>query len=148
MDAGLQASLALMSGGNGSVANARSSLPFALEELEIWGKCTSAMWAFLTYSEGCKAGDKVQKLDIDLCDENGLCCVRMKGFSSRVLESKAESSKGNLPLPPVRKEKILEEQWEEKDEFYQHLFAGISEDNLSKKRFISAIMAGERIKDV
>ena len=44
------------------------------------------MWALVRYSAGSKAGDKVQKLDIDLCDEQGNVCVRMKGFSSRVLE--------------------------------------------------------------
>ncbi len=148
MDAGLQASLALMNGEKERETDARPSLPFALEELEVWEKCTSVMWAFVTYSEGCKAGDKVKKFNIDLCDENGLCCVRMKGFSSRALESEAESSKGNLLQTPVGKEKILQELWEEKDDFYQHLFAGISENNLSKKRFISAIMVGERIKDV
>ncbi|MED1663354.1 hypothetical protein P4U85_05670, partial [Brevibacillus laterosporus] len=54
--------------------------------------CTPDMWAFVRYSDGGHAKDKAQKLDIDLCDEQGVVCVRMKGFSSRVLEGEFFSS--------------------------------------------------------
>ncbi len=91
MDSALQASIGLMIGNvntpfSGSIASRKPALPFALRELEIFGKCSSAMWALVQYSEGSKAGDKVQKLDITLCDETGKICVRMMGFSARVLE--------------------------------------------------------------
>ncbi|AJQ29670.1 SDR family NAD(P)-dependent oxidoreductase [Pelosinus fermentans] len=91
MDSALQASIGLMIGSvntpfSGSIASRKPALPFALRELEIFGKCSSAMWALVRYGEGSKAGDKVQKLDITLCDETGKICVRMKGFSTRVLE--------------------------------------------------------------
>ncbi|MGG4439280.1 SDR family NAD(P)-dependent oxidoreductase [Brevibacillus fortis] len=79
LDAALQSSIGLMmeTGDFGLI------LPFALEELEIVGACSASMWALIRYSEGSKAGEKVEKFDIDLCDENGNVRVRMKGFSTR-----------------------------------------------------------------
>lgn len=68
------------------------ALPFALEELEVFGKCRSTMWAFIRYSQGAEASHTVQKLDIDLCDDQGIICVRMKGFSSRALESNSTTA--------------------------------------------------------
>ncbi|AJQ25406.1 SDR family NAD(P)-dependent oxidoreductase [Pelosinus fermentans] len=93
MDAALQASIGFMmaSGDMGSRASLKSMVPFALKEIEIIGNCTSDMWALLRYSAGSKAGDKVQKFDVDICDEQGNVCVQMKEFSSRVLESAADS---------------------------------------------------------
>ncbi|WP_409174764.1 SDR family NAD(P)-dependent oxidoreductase [Brevibacillus fortis] len=87
MDSALQASIGLMMGGAADGHSSRKpSLPFAMEEVEIHGKCTSSMWAYVRYSANSSADDKVQKLDIDLCDEQGTVCVRMKGYSMRVLE--------------------------------------------------------------
>jgi len=56
---------------------------------------------------------RFKKLDIDLCDEAGKISVRMKGFSSRVLESVGSStgssaSVGTLLLQPVWIEKPVE----------------------------------------
>ncbi|MDB6039481.1 MAG: polyketide synthase, partial [Verrucomicrobiales bacterium] len=36
--------------------------------------------------EGSGSGDKVEKFDIDLCDDNGRVCLRMKQFSTRTLD--------------------------------------------------------------
>jgi len=87
-------------------------LPFALHELEILGKCASAMWALVRYSDKSIAGDKVEKLDIDLCDDQGTICVRMKGFSTRVLEGEGGSvgspaAIGTLMLQPGWKEQAV-----------------------------------------
>ncbi|GAX60250.1 beta-ketoacyl synthase [Candidatus Scalindua japonica] len=119
MDCALQASIGLMNGpGNspGIKDSLKLALPFALKELEIFSSCTSTMWALIRYSDGSATGDKVQKLYIDLCDEAGKVCVRMKEFSSRVLEgdfqtndvSKAASTEtytgplvGSIMLTPV-----------------------------------------------
>jgi polyketide synthase PksN len=87
MDSALQTSMGLMIG-SGDI---KPALPFALQELEVIQKCTSSMWALVRYSADCKAGDKVQKLDIDLCDEQGIVCVRIKGFSARILEGEINS---------------------------------------------------------
>ncbi|MBN4053159.1 polyketide synthase dehydratase domain-containing protein, partial [bacterium AH-315-L15] len=92
MDSALQASVGLMmvsgdtipSGiiaGSSNKAAREPALPLSLQELEILGSCTSTMWALIRCSDGSAAGDKVQKLDIDLCDETGTICVRMIGIA-------------------------------------------------------------------
>ncbi|MGF9908252.1 SDR family NAD(P)-dependent oxidoreductase [Brevibacillus porteri] len=88
LDAALQASLGLMM----ATSDFSLILPFALEELEIVGACSASMWALIRYSEGSSAGDKVEKFDIDLCDENGNVGVRMKGFSTRKIANESVGS--------------------------------------------------------
>ncbi|MBD5021858.1 hypothetical protein GUF50_21075, partial [Xanthomonas citri pv. citri] len=55
------------------------SLPFALQEVDIFSPCPEKIWSYIRYSSDSKAENKVRKYDIDLCDENGRVCVRMKG---------------------------------------------------------------------
>ncbi|UED76955.1 SDR family NAD(P)-dependent oxidoreductase [Brevibacillus sp. DP1.3A] len=91
MDSALQASIGLMMVAEDTPSadghsNRKPSLPFAMEEIDIYDKCTSSMWAYVRYSANSSADDKVQKLDIDLCDDQGTVCVRIKGYSMRVLE--------------------------------------------------------------
>ncbi|MCP5002639.1 MAG: SDR family NAD(P)-dependent oxidoreductase, partial [Planctomycetes bacterium] len=116
MDSALQSSIGLVltngASANGNEASPgivrwpqRPSLPFALESLEILGSCTSEMYAWVRIPS-----DKVQKLDIDLCDEQGNVCVKMRGFTSRVIEGevrapKANNSIGTLLATPVWKER-------------------------------------------
>ncbi|MCP5006112.1 MAG: hypothetical protein GY941_19560, partial [Planctomycetes bacterium] len=116
MDSALQSSIGLVlnSGAlsDGSKAPLKPSLPFALESLEILGSCTSEMYAWVRNSGGSATSDKVQKLDIDLCDEQGNVCVKMRGFSSRVLRgdigtSKVKDSIGTLLATPVWKERAV-----------------------------------------
>ncbi|NTU29407.1 SDR family NAD(P)-dependent oxidoreductase [Brevibacillus sp. HB1.1] len=99
LDAALQSSLGLMM----ATSDFSLILPFALEELEIVGACSASMWALIRYSEGSKAGDIVEKFDIDLCDENGNIQVRMKGFSTRKIANESvgagvEASKASVPF--------------------------------------------------
>ncbi|WP_064201988.1 non-ribosomal peptide synthetase [Brevibacillus brevis] len=94
MDSALQAAIGLFMGVDDrsfdyQLDSLKPILPFALDELEIFSPCTPQMWAYIRYSDGSKASDHVQKLDIDLCDEQGNVCVRMKRFSSRKLDGKA-----------------------------------------------------------
>ncbi|MBY0088465.1 SDR family NAD(P)-dependent oxidoreductase [Brevibacillus brevis] len=97
IDAALQASLGLMM----ATSDFSLILPFALEELEIVGACSASMWALIRYREGSKAGDKVEKFDIDLCDENGNVRVRMKGFSTRKIANESVKSEGEAPKASV-----------------------------------------------
>ncbi|MGS0763566.1 SDR family NAD(P)-dependent oxidoreductase [Syntrophomonas curvata] len=92
MDAALQSSIGLMIGSGDADDSLEASVPFALQEMEVLGPCTSKMWALLRYSDGRKTSAKGLKMDIDICDENGTVCVRMRGFSSRDLESAEEDS--------------------------------------------------------
>ncbi|NRR01524.1 SDR family NAD(P)-dependent oxidoreductase [Brevibacillus sp. RS1.1] len=97
MDSALQASIGLMmveeetSTADGH-SSRKPSLPFAMEEVDIHNKCTASMWAYVRYSANSSADDKVQKLDIDLCDDQGNVCVRIKGYSMRVLEDGKQAS--------------------------------------------------------
>ena len=59
------------------------ALPFAVEQVDILGSCTPLMWAVLR--EAGPSGS-VRKLDIDLCDEAGYVRVRIRGYTSRVLD--------------------------------------------------------------
>ena len=86
MDAALQASIGLKIGSSdttpfSNMSLLKPSLPFALEEIDILGACAPAMWAFVRPSESGAVGDRVAKLDIDLCDEAGNICVHMKGLA-------------------------------------------------------------------
>ncbi|MBZ5509455.1 MAG: SDR family NAD(P)-dependent oxidoreductase, partial [Acidobacteriia bacterium] len=75
------------SGGNTS----KPSLPFELEEIEILDRTPAHAYVYIRESAGnCRIEEpgpvKIQKFDIDICDENGHVSVRLRGFTSRVLE--------------------------------------------------------------
>jgi polyketide synthase PksN len=132
MDSALQASIGLMMNGADLTVSANNpALPFALQELEIPGNCTPEMWALVRYSGGSAKGDKVQKLDIDLCDDQGTICVRMKGFSSRAPEDSHELSDNS---------EINDEIAQGDDEFYQSLLEKISKGELSGDQFKNLII--------
>ena len=61
------------------------SLPLALDRLEILDRCSESMWAWVSvvgdYDVVGDTGANIQKLDIDMCDEAGTICVRMKALS-------------------------------------------------------------------
>ncbi|MBY9081324.1 SDR family NAD(P)-dependent oxidoreductase [Paenibacillus sp. HN-1] len=87
MDSAFQSFIGLLISSGGDVRHCdRPVMPFAMEELEIFDSCQSTMWALVRYSDGSATGDQLQKTGIDLCDEQGRVCVRMRGVSSRMLE--------------------------------------------------------------
>ena len=90
-------------------------LPFALDRLEVIDRCPESVWAWvrLVREAGIedKPGANIQKLDMDLCDEQGNVCVKMRGFSSRVLEGEISDKPeaiGTLMVQPVWKEKSID----------------------------------------
>ncbi|AJQ26214.1 thioester reductase domain-containing protein [Pelosinus fermentans] len=117
LNAGMQATI-------GFILNSedrRLMLPVALQELEILGPCSPAMWAWLRYSEG-SAADTLQKLDIDLCDTQGKVCIRMKGLEMQgdTEESTSGDSVEELRQTPAASKKqeafemmTFEETWQE-----------------------------------
>ena len=100
MDASLQACIGLMvaaghrlptnSGETGSDKRegVKASLPFALDEMIVLSRLPETAWAWVRYAQGCLPTDTISKIDIDVCDEAGNVCVRLKGFSSRRVEAK------------------------------------------------------------
>ncbi|PSL48187.1 acyl transferase domain-containing protein [Chitinophaga niastensis] len=105
MDAALTPALGLMMA-PGSNNSLRLALPFALDELEVCGRCTSAMWTLI--SSGSAPEDQVQKLDVLLYDDKGNLCVSMKGLSFRATENGTTSV-----LPEATGTLLLEPQWVE-----------------------------------
>ncbi|PYS28404.1 MAG: hypothetical protein DMG11_12775, partial [Acidobacteria bacterium] len=79
MDGALQAGVGLIDDSSERAGQPR--LPFALESLRIVSPCTPQMAAWVRYAPGSQAGDKVARLDIDLCDERGNICAQMRGVS-------------------------------------------------------------------
>lgn len=97
MDSAVQALIGLLMDSNNNLsATGRSSrrkpvLLYALKQLEIFSECTSSMWSFVRRSDQCDSGDRVDKFDIDLCDNQGRVCIRFNGFSTRSLEGEPHS---------------------------------------------------------
>jgi len=88
MDGALQASIGLSP--DFAQLPERPALPFALQSLQVFAGCQSVMVAWIRHSKDTPANDSVSRLDIDLCDGHGNVCVRLNGFSSRVLAARTE----------------------------------------------------------
>ncbi len=67
-------------------------LPFALERMEIFGGCAPSMWALVRLGGRRSADDGKGKFDIDLYDEKGAVCARMRGFSKRMSKERPRSA--------------------------------------------------------
>ncbi|WP_052700199.1 SDR family oxidoreductase [Methylocucumis oryzae] len=64
-----------------------ASLPFALTELEILAPMPNELWVWLRRTPGHADNVNVQKFDMDAIDEQGQVCLRLRGFSSRVISN-------------------------------------------------------------
>ncbi|WP_158756200.1 SDR family NAD(P)-dependent oxidoreductase, partial [Dyella sp. S184] len=89
LDAALQAAIGLTGMADGS-AEPALWLPVGLRSLDVLAPCTSRMWAFVRPSGGT-VDDASQVLDVDLCDEAGVVCVRLGQLELRVSATLAES---------------------------------------------------------
>jgi acyl transferase domain-containing protein/thioesterase domain-containing protein/acyl carrier protein len=88
LDCALQSSIALYWDHPSANSPGHSvSLPFALDECEILAPCTPRMFAWIRPSALAGNERRVQKADLDLCDEEGHVCVRLKGLSARVSDA-------------------------------------------------------------
>ncbi|MBP2857475.1 SDR family NAD(P)-dependent oxidoreductase [Dickeya oryzae] len=83
MDAALQTSLGLH---HSDLPSDAAYVPFALEQLDVFGEMDTRLWVWLRLvSTENPANEQVQKMDIDLCNDQGRICVSMRGFSTRIL---------------------------------------------------------------
>ncbi len=78
MDGALQASLALY----GEAQDGATAVPFALDRVDILRPTAREMWAHVRQRP---ASGPIRKIDIDLADDSGAVCVRLTGFSVRLL---------------------------------------------------------------
>nr|WP_158700732.1 SDR family NAD(P)-dependent oxidoreductase [Bacillus paralicheniformis] len=113
LDAAFQATIVFTQfdrNGKDSSLSLKPILPFAVDELQVMGSCSTNMWAIISYSDSTRAENKNAKVDIRLCDEHGNVRVYIKGFSTRVVEERIGASSSMLLLHPdwVEKESISE----------------------------------------
>ncbi|MFC1851060.1 SDR family NAD(P)-dependent oxidoreductase, partial [candidate division CSSED10-310 bacterium] len=139
MDSAFQASIGLMIGSG----KLEPTLPFALEHLEILGGCADSMWAFVRYSQGSIPDDKVKKLDLDLCAEDGQVCVRMKGITLKAPGSEAEKI-GTLIFKPTWKEETIDTEDNPAD-YEKHLVAVCEPDQALLKSITDNYKGAELI---
>ncbi|QYF93474.1 SDR family NAD(P)-dependent oxidoreductase [Massilia sp. PAMC28688] len=89
MDGALQACIGLMAPED---SGAQLLLPYAVEAVQVLQPCTRSMLAWVRHAPDSTAA--LRKLDIDLCDEQGRVCVRMRAFSARPVDA-------SVPAGPV-----------------------------------------------
>ncbi len=89
MDAALQAAAALpLQTGPGDALH----LPFALESLEVFGRSPESGWVWVRPAERGAASEEFQRLDFDLCDDEGRVRVSTKGLSVRAFHPRSQST--------------------------------------------------------
>ncbi len=106
LDGALQALIGLVDESDG-----RSSLPFALDALDVLGECSERMWVTARFSAGSGLQDRVRKFDLDLCDDDGQVCMRFRGFSARVLDGDGGGVSNIAALTQVHETLLLQPQW-------------------------------------
>ncbi|MGA0532810.1 amino acid adenylation domain-containing protein [Hansschlegelia sp. KR7-227] len=82
MDAMLQTRIGFDRALMGQGGDASASMPFAIEELRVYSP-TPPRGVVWTRSVGGSGADGLERLDIDLADEDGRVCVAIRGFASR-----------------------------------------------------------------
>lgn len=92
MDAAFQAIIALESENRKSWEKADTLLPFAMEEMKIYGKSPVEAYSWVRFSEGEIEGKQVPKLDISVCDEQGVVCADVRGLSLRKVVKEVEEN--------------------------------------------------------
>ncbi|SES33281.1 polyketide synthase PksN/rhizoxin biosynthesis, polyketide synthase RhiD [Lentzea xinjiangensis] len=87
LDGAFQAVLGAWSGEDPG-AEGRLALPFAVREVQVRAATPADGWVVVRGGAEDRGGD-VHRFDIDVCDADGLVCVRMLGFSIKALPAPA-----------------------------------------------------------
>ncbi|WP_325034998.1 SDR family NAD(P)-dependent oxidoreductase [Bacillus paralicheniformis] len=82
MDGVFQTSIGLMLGER----KPQLALPFALDELVIMNELGQTVWVFVKPSIQQVFSDQIMKLDIDVFDEEGNCCLQIRGLALRFID--------------------------------------------------------------
>jgi polyketide synthase PksM len=81
LDSALQAVVGLMLPSEGTSADLDGpALPFSIDEVDVLAPCRTAGWAWVRERPGTKA---LRTFDVDICDEDGTVCVRIRGAACR-----------------------------------------------------------------
>ncbi|MBL6449573.1 SDR family NAD(P)-dependent oxidoreductase [Fulvivirga sp. 29W222] len=79
MESALQLATSLLTGI--SPQSDQPVLPFEVGALRLIDPCQKEMYAWVRYSKGSKPGDRILKVDIDLTDETGKVCIKIKSLA-------------------------------------------------------------------
>jgi polyketide synthase PksM len=103
LDSAMQGAIGLfVQAGSGPSSGGRrlsAALPFLLEELDVVAETEASMWVHLQRVRAPRGGEGAHALDLDLCDDSGRLCVRLRGLLLR--PAKRESALAPEPAAPV-----------------------------------------------
>ncbi|MCX7293779.1 MAG: SDR family NAD(P)-dependent oxidoreductase, partial [Janthinobacterium sp.] len=105
LDAAAMTSVGLLM--RASPVHDRLALPFALASLDVAGPCQAAMWAVARRTAGASAAGPVLSFDLDLCDDTGLVCVRLRGLALRTVGQEEVAGAALTPVETL----LLQPQW-------------------------------------
>ena len=97
MDSAMQCTIRLLAGFADGTAGA--AMPFSIDALQVHAPTEREMWAWVRPAEASSAAHA--RFDIDLMDEEGVCCVRLRGLSSRAIPQPDVPAR-ELPEGPAR----------------------------------------------
>ncbi|MFG2605995.1 SDR family NAD(P)-dependent oxidoreductase [Streptomyces sp. NPDC048514] len=90
VDSALQAVVGLMLPSDGTAADLDGpALPFSVDEVDVLAPSRTARWARVRERSGTKA---LRTFDVDVCDEDGVVCVRIRGAACRTLREPASAA--------------------------------------------------------
>lgn len=89
--------------------NIDSYSPLTVNQVKILDKCRETMWTHIRKIEDVNAEKNIQKVDIDLYDEEGKVCLQIKEFVFIISEKKEDAQKeiDKIILCPVWKKNDL-----------------------------------------
>src|SRR5262249_21204754 len=92
MDAALQGMIGLSMASSEEAEADKPALPFAVEQVDVYAGCGTQGWAWVRHSAGGGAEDRVRKMHVVVCVEQGQVWVSLKGLASRVLDGAVEEA--------------------------------------------------------
>ncbi|KPC60798.1 hypothetical protein ADL29_27455, partial [Streptomyces chattanoogensis] len=86
LDAAVQTTLGLSLAEDTDTDTVAAALPFVLEEVQLLRPSPAAGWAVARPAADDRGG-AVRRIDIELCDDDGEVCIRLLGFTARLLSA-------------------------------------------------------------
>ncbi len=134
VDSALQASICLFLDLNHLPGN--PFVPFTLTSLKLFSACTKEMFAWVRFSNNSRTvnesnGQSIVSVDIDLCDRQGIVCLQMRGFVSRILESNVKTNVSKAIINSV----VYDDVNENEDD--------VSFDSIRYKKLIDSVLNNE-----
>jgi len=123
MDSALQASVGLVC--DLDRLPDKPLVPFAMDMLRVLSPCVREMLAWVRYSPGAGATDRVVKLDVDLCDPQGNVCVQIRGFAARVLDGAQKSAGPVRRMPEPASDRLFD------SAYYETLIDSVAKHRMS-----------------